>query len=112
MSNNPKNKKIMPKPPQKPNTQLWLIISAVVILIAVTLFNKSNATVEVSQKKFEEMMLAKDVKKVVLIRNQNQAEITLKEGALENSKYKDELEQRNMFLNQTCTHYILKVVSR
>ncbi|WP_226389087.1 ATP-dependent zinc metalloprotease FtsH [Penaeicola halotolerans] len=111
MSNNPKNKKIMPKPPQKPNTQLWLIISAVVILIAVTLFNKSNATVEVSQKKFEEMMLAKDVKKVVLIRNQNQAEITLKEGALENSKYKDELEQRNMFLNQTGPHYILKVVS-
>jgi len=74
MSNN-KSKKFVPKPPQKPNFQLWLIITAVIVLIGVTWFNQNTATVEITMKRFEDMVLSNDVKKVTVIFNQNYVEV-------------------------------------
>lgn len=110
MSNN-KSKKFVPKPPQKPNLQLWLIITAVIVLIGVTWFNQNTATVEITQKRFEDMVLSNDVKKVTVIFNQNYVEVTLKEEALENQRYKDELESQNRFSNPTGPHYKIKIAS-
>lgn len=110
MSNN-KSKKFVPKSPQKPNFQLWLIITAVVVLIGVTWFNQNTATVEITMKRFEDMVLSNDVKKVTVIFNQNYVEVTLKEEALENQRYKDELEGQNSFSNPTGPQYKIKIAS-
>src|SRR5690554_716932 len=111
MSEKNKNKKFIPKPPQKPNFQLWLIITAVIVLIGVTWFNQNNAVIEITNKRFEDMMLNNDVAKVVVIYNQNTVEVTLKEAALEKPRYKDELGAQNRFYNVTGPHYRINVVS-
>ncbi|EPR68329.1 ATP-dependent zinc metalloprotease FtsH [Cyclobacterium qasimii] len=110
MSNN-KSKKFVPKPPQKPNFQLYLIITAVIVLIGVTWFNQNTATVEITMKRFEDMVLSNDVKKVTVIFNQNYVEVTLKDEALENQRYKDELEGQNRFSNPTGPQYKIKIAS-
>src|SRR5690606_8743347 len=99
MTEKNKNKKFIQKPPQKPNFQLWLIITAVIVLVGVTWFNQTNAVVEITIKRFEDMMLSNDVKKIVVINNQDYVEVTLKEEALENQRYKDELGAQNRFYN-------------
>ncbi len=111
MSDKNKNKKFIPKPPQKPNFQLWLIITAVIVLIGITWFNQRSAMIDVTKMRFENMVMSNDVKKVVLIYNQNYAKITLKEEALENQRYKDELENQNPFFSPTGPHYKLTVPS-
>lgn len=111
MTEKNKNKKFIPKPPQKPNFQLWLIITAVIVLVGVTWFNQTNAVVEITIKRFEDMMLSNDVKKIVVINNQDYVEVTLKEEALENQRYKDELGAQNRFYNVTGPHYRINVVS-
>lgn len=111
MTEKNKNKKFIPKPPQKPNFQLWLIITAVIVLVGVTWFNQSNAVVEITIKRFEDMLLSNDVKKIVVINNQDYVEVTLKEEALENQRYKDELGAQNRFYNVTGPHYRINVVS-
>lgn len=111
MSEKTKNKKFIPKPPQKPNFQLWLIITAVIVLIGVTWFNQNSAVIEITTKRFEDMMLGSDVEKVVVVYNQNYVEVTLKEGALQNQRYKDELGAQNRFYNVTGPHYRINVAS-
>lgn len=111
MSEKNKNNKFIPKPPQKPNFQLWLIITAVIVLIGVTWFNQSSAVIEITTKRFEDMVLSNDVGKVVVVYNQNYVEVTLKEEALENQRYKDELEAQNRFYNVTGPHYKINVAS-
>ncbi|MCC5937894.1 MAG: ATP-dependent zinc metalloprotease FtsH [Lunatimonas sp.] len=109
MSDNHKSKKFIPKPPQKPNFQLWLIITAVIVLIGVTWFNQNTAVIEITMKRFEDMVLANDVKKVVVVYNQNYVEVTLKEDALSNQRYRDELEAQNRFYNATGPHYKINI---
>ncbi len=111
MVDNPnKKKKILPKP-QKPNYQVWIIVFLLAMIFGVTVFKCSNSAVEVSQRRFEDMMLSNDVKEVVFVRNQNLAEITLRSEALENTKYRNELEERNLFSIEQGPHYKLKVTS-
>ncbi|MCH7402670.1 ATP-dependent zinc metalloprotease FtsH [Belliella kenyensis] len=111
MSENNKSKKFIPKTPQKPNVQLWLIITAVIVLIGVTWFQKSNTVINITKSKFEDIYLANDVSKVMIIRNQNRVDVTLKESALENERYKSELEGKSPFFNPTGPHYSVEVAS-
>ena len=104
-------KNIIPKPPQKPNYQIWVILTLLAVVLGVTLFNNSSSTVTISQKRFEQMMLSNDVRGVVLMRTQNLVEVTLKEEALSNSKYKVELDQRNPFALSQGPHYKFKIIS-
>ncbi|GAB3648000.1 ATP-dependent zinc metalloprotease FtsH [Echinicola sediminis] len=109
MSDKNKNKKFIPKPPQKPNFQLWLIVTAVIVLIGITWFNQRTAVTDITMKRFEDMVLGNDVAKVVVVYNQNYVEVTLKEEALENQRYKDELESQNPFFNPSGPHYRITV---
>lgn len=111
MSDNKKNKKFIPKTPQKPNFQLWLIIAAVVVLVGITWFNQRNAVMDITLKKFEDIYLSNDVSKVMVIYNQNIVEVTLRSEALENRKYKEELESNSPFFTPTGPHYQLKIAS-
>lgn len=111
MANNQDNRKIVPKGPPKQNYQLWIILTLVVLIISVFYFNKSNAVIEISEKRFESMALSHDVTSVVYVRNQNYVEVTLKKEALQNAKYKSELDSRSALLSDTGPHYKFKVYS-
>ncbi|MGY6742265.1 MAG: ATP-dependent zinc metalloprotease FtsH [Cecembia sp.] len=111
MSEKNKNKNFIPKTPQKPNFQLWLIITAVIVLIGITFFNQRNTVVDVTLKRFEDMYLANDVAKVVVIYNQNMVEVTLKPESLQNTKYKEELEANSPFFTPTGPHYQVRIAS-
>lgn len=111
MSENNKSKKFIPKTPQKPNFQLWLVITAGVVLIGVFLFQQKTTVINITKSKFEDIYLANDVEKVMIIRNQNRVDITLNESALQNERYKIELNDKGPFFNPTGPHYSVEVAS-
>jgi AFG3 family protein len=111
MAENKKNKNFLPKTPDKPNFQLWLIITAVIVLVGITWFNQRNTVINITKSRFEDIYLANDVAKVMIIRNQNRIDVTLKESALQNEKYKTELEANSPFFNPTGPHYSIEVAS-
>ena len=111
MSEKNKNKSFVPKAPQKPNFQLWLIIAAVLVLLGLTWIQQRGAVIDITQKRFEDMYMAGDVSKVVIIRNMNRVDVTLKPAALQDSKYKSELEANSTFYNPTGPHYSLQVTT-
>ena len=106
-----KKKKIIPKPPQRPNYQIWIILILLALIFGVTYFNKSTTAVDITPKRFEEMMLSNDVSKVVFVKNHEVVEVTLKEEALKNNKYKKLLEESNRFTANEGPHFQFKVVN-
>jgi cell division protease FtsH len=68
---------------------------------------------EVLDSRFEEMVRSRDIKKLVLIKNEEMVEITLKAEALQNAKYKQEIEKTSSPLgfNANGPHYKLKIGS-
>lgn len=111
MSEKNKNKSLVPKSPQKPNFQLWLIIAAVLVLLGLTWIQQRGSVIDITQKRFEDMYMAGDISKVVIVRNMNRVDVTLKSGALQNPKYKTELEANSSFSNPTGPHYALQVTT-
>ena len=102
------NKLIPPRGP-RPNYQIWIILALVGVVVAVSYFNKSGELTEIQSNKFEDMVQSRDIKKLVLVKNEEQVEITLKPEALQNAKYKQELEKNSPFgLNANGPHYKLK----
>ena len=63
------------------------------MVFGISLFSGSSNAIKISEKRFEKMYLSNDVKKVVLLKNQGVVEVFLKEDALQNSKYIQELEK-------------------
>ncbi|MFN6945501.1 MAG: AAA family ATPase, partial [Cytophagaceae bacterium] len=106
----PKKKNLIPKTPQKPNFQIWIIIILLLMVFGITIFNKSSSAVEVSPRRFEEMYLSHDVQRVVLVMNEKVVEITLKDAALENDKYKDYTDQKSSFSVTQGPHYYFKII--
>jgi AFG3 family protein len=111
MANNQDKRNLVPKGAPKQNYQIWIILTLIVLIISVFYFNKSNAVIEISENRFEKMALSHDVEKVVFVRNQNYVEVTLKKEALQNAKYKAELDSRSALLSDEGPHYKFKVYS-
>jgi AFG3 family protein len=105
------NKKFVPKAPQKPNFQLWLIIVAVLVLVGLTFFQNRNSVIDITQKRFEDMYVAGDISKVTIVKNMERVDVTLKSAELTNAKYKTELEANSAFFNPTGPHYSFQVAS-
>lgn len=91
--------------PQKPNFQVWVIVALLVIIFGVTYFQKAGSLIEIGPDRFKNMLLSKDVQKVTLIKNQEFVEISLKKEALQNAKYKGELEERGFMSSEEGPHY-------
>ncbi len=106
-----KKKKIMPKGPQKPNYQVWIIVTLLVVIFGVTYFNKTSSMISITKHRFEAMLKSNDVQKIVLIKNQEYVEITLTPDALQNAKYKAELENNSPFGISNGPHYKWEVPS-
>ncbi|MEQ8243638.1 AAA family ATPase, partial [Fulvivirga sp.] len=107
----PDKKKILPNKPQRPNYQVWIIAALIALIFGITYFNGANNLVIITMTKFENMVMSNDVSRVVLVPNQKYVEITLKGEALNNAKYKSELESQNSFGVTEGPHYKLKIAS-
>jgi len=106
-----KKKKIIPNKPQKPNYQVWVIVILIALIFGITYMNQSSNLVPVTMSRFENMLFSNDVERVVLIRNQKYVEVHLKPEALQNAKYKSELEGNNTFGIGDGPHYKLNIGS-
>ncbi|MEQ9230857.1 MAG: ATP-dependent zinc metalloprotease FtsH, partial [Cyclobacteriaceae bacterium] len=105
--NNPK----LPNKPNKPNYQVWIVAAVVAVVVGITFFSKSGSAVPISYNRFEQMLLSNDVERVVLIKNRDVVEVTLKSEALTNAKYAKELENRGPLSFPGGPHYKFKIAS-
>ena len=92
-----KKKNMLPTTPPRPTMQMWVVVALLLLVFGVTWFNKTSTSVEITQQRFEEMLLRHDVKGPVVIVNDNMVEVTLKPEALENDEYVEELSNRGPF---------------
>ncbi|MEQ6167637.1 MULTISPECIES: ATP-dependent zinc metalloprotease FtsH [unclassified Ekhidna] len=105
-----RKRKDAPKP--RPGFQGWLIGGLLALVIGLTIFSNDSGAVSTTFRSFEKMVRSNDVQKVVLIKNQDFIEITLKPEALSNTKYKIELEQNRSILDGGGgPHYMVEIVS-
>jgi cell division protease FtsH len=104
-------RKILPPAPQKPNYQLWVLGAIMAILVGVSLMGRGGSTIEIDQRRFQNMVLSNDVDKVVVIKNEDVVEVTLKSEALNNEKYKKDFTSTGPFaVNPKGPHYRFNVV--
>jgi AFG3 family protein len=111
MSDQKKESKIMPPKPPKGNYQLWVILVTVAVILGVMYINSSSSIKEVKQADLERMIESGDVKKVVLIKEQELVEVTLKPEALKNAKYSQDIKEGPMGANTAGPHYKVKIIS-
>ncbi|MBB6611232.1 ATP-dependent metallopeptidase FtsH/Yme1/Tma family protein [Pontibacter sp. Tf4] len=107
---NKKKKPIIPTTPPRPTMQLWMLAVLILVIFGLTYLNRSNSTVETSQQEFEEMLLSGDVSKVTVVNNKT-VEVYLKEEALQNEKYKQELSEQGMIAKDKGPQYHFQVIS-
>jgi AFG3 family protein len=108
-----KEKKIVPPKLPKTNYQTWLILALIAVIFGISRVYKTGDLIEVLDSRFEEMVRSRDIKKLVLIKNEEMVEITLKAEALQNAKYKQEIEKSSgpLGFNANGPHYKLKIGS-
>jgi AFG3 family protein len=108
-----KRKDLKSNPKPRPGFQGWLIGGLLALVIGISLFSNESAAVSTTSRDFEKMLMANDVQKVVLIKNQDLVEITLKPEALSNTKYKIQLDENKGFMSSgdAGPHYKLEILS-
>jgi len=112
MADKERDKKIIPPKVPKPNYQMWIIMALVAVILGISYFNRSAELVEIQANRFEDMVQARDIKRLVMIKNEELVEITLKAEALQNAKYKQEIERSSPFgVNANGPHFKLKIGS-
>jgi AFG3 family protein len=104
------NKPLLPNKPPRGNYQIWIILATIAVIFGVMYINNSSDLKEVTQNQFEQMVKAGDVKKVTLIKNKDIVEITLTADALQNAKYRQDIEEGVMG-SSNGPHYKLTITS-
>jgi cell division protease FtsH len=104
------NKPLLPTKPPKGNYQIWVIIATIAVIFGVMYFNSASSLKTVRYDDFKEMVKNGDVRKVVLIQNQKFVEVTLTSAALQNAKYKQDINNGPLSSGTSGPHYVLKVV--
>lgn len=108
-----KERKVQPPKLPKTNYQTWLILALIAVIFGISQVYNTGSLVEILDSRFEEMVRSRDIKKLVLIKNEEMVEITLKAEALQNAKYKQEIEKNSgpLGFNANGPHYKLKIGS-
>lgn len=108
MPDSPRKKNILGKPGQggkRPNNQVWIFISLIIVFFAISFFTNQSNGIQITPSRFEDMVKSNDVSRIVYIENQSIVEITLKQEALQNAKYKTELDGNSLFGFSSGPHY-------
>ncbi len=111
MPDNPRKKNILGKPGpagKGPNNQVWIFVSLIIVFFAVSYFTSQSTGVAITPSRFEDMVKSNDVARVVFINGQNTVEVTLKQEALQNAKYKTELDGNSVFGMNNGPHYTIQ----
>ena len=111
MPDNPRKKNILGKPGpagKGPNNQVWIFVSLIIVFFAVSYFTSQSTGVAITPSRFEDMVKSNDVARVVFINGQNTVEVTLKQEALQNAKYKTELDGNSIFGMNNGPHYTIQ----
>jgi AFG3 family protein len=112
MDKDRKENKLLPPRGPRPNYQMWIILGLIAVILGVTWFTRSGELVQIQQNRFIDMVQRRDIKKLVLVKNEEQVEITLKPEALSNAAYRTELERSGpLGVNPNGPHYKLKIGS-
>lgn len=99
------------KLPQRPRSQAWPTIALLLAIISMLNLSKRRGTITISERRFETMILNKDVQEVALITNQNIVEVTLKPEAFTKEPYRTELAQRTFLAIEQAPHYSFRTPS-
>lgn len=107
MPDNPRKKNILSKsgPGGKKPNQVWIFISLIILFFAISFFTNQGTGIPITSVRFEDMLKSNDVGKIVYVTNQNSVEVTLKPEALQNAKYKTELDNNSLFDFNAGPHY-------
>jgi len=112
MADKEREKKIIPPKVPRPNYQMWVILVLVAVILGISYLNRSGELVLIERARFESMVQARDIKRLVLIKNEELVEITLKPEALQNAKYKQEIEKNSpLGVKANGPHYRYKIAS-
>ncbi|MBL0739772.1 ATP-dependent zinc metalloprotease FtsH [Chryseolinea lacunae] len=106
------NKPLLPTKPPRGNYQIWVILATLAVIFGVMYFSNSNNLKDLDYDEFKQMVSSGDVKKVELIQNRKFVEVTLKQEALNNAKYKELLTKGLMggSADNKGPHFVVKVV--
>jgi len=108
--NNNRNPLVPRGGPRKPNFQGWIVALLIAAILGITFFNRSSATREISQKRFERMVKDKEVAEVTVVNDQI-AEVTLTQQALQSPKYKSQSADKPYFGGAQGSQYQFRVAS-
>ena len=110
MADKKKDSKLLPPGGPRGNYQMWIILGLVAVILAVSYFNRSGDLIEIQSSTFEDMVQRRDVQKIVVIKNEDLVEVTLKAEALQNTIYRQELEKSSPFgVDPKGPHYKLRI---
>ncbi|MFC5270461.1 ATP-dependent zinc metalloprotease FtsH [Adhaeribacter terreus] len=108
--NNKKKKINLPTTPPKPTMQMWVLAALTLLIFSILYFNRSNTTVEIDQRRFEDMVKSRDVQRINIV-NDKVVEVTLKDEALKNEKYKNDLANRGAFALEQGAQFHFTIIS-
>jgi len=107
--NDNKRGPLSPKSPQK-GYQGWIIAALIATILGITYLNRTSTIRETTQKRFQKMMVDKEVARVTIV-NDKTVEVTLKPEALSDPKYKTVTKENTYFGGESASHYQFQVTS-
>jgi AFG3 family protein len=107
------NKPLLPTRPPKGNYQVWVILATIAVILGVMYINNSNELKEIQDmSRLKRMIESRDVKKITLIKSgDGWAEVTLTPNALQNAKYRQDINEGPLGPNTKGPHYKIKIIS-
>lgn len=108
--NQQKKNPILPKPTPKNNYQIWLLILIIGVVSSLYYFNRAVPTINITQKRFEQMLTNGDVKNIVIV-NRRFVEVYLTVEALNKPQYREEFAQRSPMALMQGPHYKFNIAS-
>ncbi|MCS7018844.1 MAG: ATP-dependent zinc metalloprotease FtsH [Cytophagales bacterium] len=108
--NNPKKNPLIPRPTPKNNYQIWLLILIIGVVSSLYYFNRATPTINITQKRFEKMLAAGDVKNIVIV-NKRFVEVYLTVEALNKPEYREEFAHRSPMALMQGPHYKFNIAS-
>ncbi|AHJ99005.1 ATP-dependent zinc metalloprotease FtsH [Hymenobacter swuensis] len=107
----PKKKKpTLPSPAPRPGMQLWVLTGLVVLILGMVYLSRGNPLIDITQQRFEQMLVNGDVRDVTLLANERQVEVTLKPEATKKAPYNAELSRRGPLATEQGAQYGFRVV--